>query len=116
MCLLVGQGTVVAALLCTSNFLRGRHCAIPVSCRTLSFPNFAMNVDDIDTYSPSAIVNFQRSDGSIVSAKILGPLERGADFWSITYERSSTVVTHDCALVAQMSPVWTPMTHLMYHR
>jgi hypothetical protein len=39
-----------------------------------------MNVDDFDTYSAGAVVNFQRSDGSIVSAKILGPLECGADY------------------------------------
>ena len=49
----------------------------------------AMNVDDNDTYSPGAVVNFQRSDGSVVSAKILGLSERGADYWSITYERMS---------------------------
>ena len=75
-----------------------------------------MNVDDIDTYSPGAVVNFQcsdyspdavvnfqRSDGSIVSAKILSPSKRCADHRFITYERSSTVVTHDCVLVARMS-------------
>ena len=49
------------------------------------------------------VVDFQRSDGSIVFAKILGPSERGADYRSITYERSGTVVTHDCAPVARMS-------------
>ena len=47
-----------------------------------------MNVEDIDTYSPDAVVISQRSDGSIVSAKILGPSERGAHYWSITNERS----------------------------
>jgi hypothetical protein len=61
-----------------------------------------MNVDDIDTYSPGAYVDFQCSDSSIVSPKILGLSERGADYQSITYERSGTVVTHDCA------PVRTP--------
>ena len=33
----------------------------------------AMNVDDNDTYSPGAVVNFRRSEGNVVSAKILAP-------------------------------------------
>ena len=37
-----------------------------------------MNVDDIEIYSPSVVVNFQHSNRSVVSAKILAPLERGA--------------------------------------
>ena len=45
----------------------------------------------MDTYSPGAVVNFQRSRGSIVLAKILGPSERGAGYLSITYVRSGTV-------------------------
>ena len=57
-----------------------------------------MNVDDIDTYFPGAVVNLQRSDGSTVSAKTLGPLERGADYQSIT-NILGMVVTHDCAPV-----------------
>ena len=69
-----------------------------------SFAISAMGVDHIDTYSPGAVVNFQRSGGSIiVPAKILGPAERGADHWSITHECSGIVVTHDCAPKAQMS-------------
>ena len=32
-----------------------------------------MNVDDIDTYPVGAVVNFQRSNGSVVSARILAP-------------------------------------------
>jgi len=44
-----------------------------------------MDVDHIDTYSPGAVVNFQRSVGSIVPAKILAPTERGADCQFITY-------------------------------
>ena len=47
---------------------------------------FHMDANDIDTYSPGAVVNFQCSDSSVVSAKILGPWERGAVYWSITYE------------------------------
>ena len=62
-----------------------------------------MNVDDIDTYSPGAVVNFQRSDGSIVSAKILGASERSADYPSFTYECSGTVVTNDRAPLARRS-------------
>ena len=69
-----------------------------------------MNADDIATYSLGAVVNFQRSDGNIVPAKILAPSERGADCRSIAHEHSGTVVTHDCAPVARMSflCVWTP--------
>ena len=40
---------------------------------------------------------------AVLSAKILGPWERGADYQSITYERSGTVVMHDCDPVAWMS-------------
>ena len=36
-------------------------------------------------------------------AKILDPSKRGADYQSITYERSGTVVTHDCIPTARMS-------------
>ena len=53
---------------------------------------------------------FQRSGGSIVPAKILGPSEHGAAYWTITYECSGTVVTHDCAPIAQMSVVHVPTT------
>ena len=65
-----------------------------------------MNADDIETFSSGAVVNFQRSNGSIVFRQQCcvcqdsGPLEGGADDQSITYERSGTVVTHDCA------PAW----------
>ena len=45
-------------------------------CRTL-FAISAMNLNDTHTYSAGAVVDFQRSDSSIVSAKILGPSERG---------------------------------------
>ena len=90
MCLLVGRGTVVGALLWTSNFLHGRHCtALCIVLNTKFFAISATNVDDIDTYSPGAVVNSQRSNGNIVSAKILGPSECGADYQSITYERMS---------------------------
>ena len=43
-------------------------------------------------------------------AKIWGPSERAADYRSITYERSDTVVMHDCAPVVRMFflCVWTP--------
>ena len=79
-CLLVGQGIVVGALLCASNFLHGRHCTAPcMTQNTFHFTIPAMNVNDIDMYSPGAVVNFQHSDGGILSVKILGPSERGAD-------------------------------------
>ena len=32
-----------------------------------------MNVDDIDTYPGGAVVHFQRSNGSVVSARNLAP-------------------------------------------
>jgi hypothetical protein len=38
-----------------------------------------MDVDHVNTYSPGAVVNFHRSGCSVVLAKILGPIERGAD-------------------------------------
>ena len=40
MCLLVGQGSVIGALLCNWNLLHARQYAVPVSCRTLSFSHF----------------------------------------------------------------------------
>ena len=53
MCLLLGRGTVVGALLCTPNFLRGRHStALCIMQNTISIAISAMNVNDIDTYSP----------------------------------------------------------------
>ena len=50
-----------------------------------------------------AVVNFPPSGGSVVLAKIPGPSECGTVYQSITYERSGTVVTHDCAPTARMS-------------
>ena len=70
----------------------------PVSCRTPQFfAILALDVDRFDTYPAGAVVNFQSSGGSIVPAKILGPSEGGANYRTITYERSGSVVTHDCA-------------------
>ena len=46
--------------------------------------------------------------GSVVPATILGSSKRGADYWTITYKRSRTVVTHDDAPIACMSIVPTP--------
>ena len=43
-----------------------------------------MDINHIDTYSPGTVINFQRSAGSVVLAKILGRSERGADCQSIT--------------------------------
>ena len=44
----------------------------PVSCRTLQFfATSAIHVDHIDTYPAGDAVNFQRSGGSIVPAKIV---------------------------------------------
>ena len=62
-----------------------------------------MDIDHIDTYRAGAVVNFKHSGGSIVPAKILGPSEGGVDYRTITYERSGTVVAHDCAPTARMS-------------
>ena len=39
-CLLVGQGSSICALLCSSYLLHQRHCTGPVSCRPLSFSQF----------------------------------------------------------------------------
>ena len=49
------------------------------------FANSAMDVEHIDTYTPGTVVNFKRSEGTVVLANILGPSERGADYRSITY-------------------------------
>ena len=46
------------------------------------FRNLAMDVEHIDTYTPGTIVNFKRSKGTVVLAKILGPSEHGAEYWS----------------------------------
>ena len=51
---------------------------------------------------------FQRSGGSIVPAAILRPSECGADCWTLIYERSGTMVPHDCAPVARMSIACVP--------
>ena len=105
MCFLVGQGSTIGALLCAPNFLHPRHNTVPciIMQNTLFFTISAMDVDHIDTYPAGADVNFQRSGDSVVLAKILGPSERGADYRSITYEDSGTVVAHDCAPIARMS-------------
>jgi hypothetical protein len=70
----------------------------PVPCSTLQcLAISATDVDHIDTYPAGAVVNSQRSGGRMMPAKVLGPSEGGADSRTITYERSGTVVTHDCA-------------------
>eukprot|EP00670_Eutreptiella_braarudii_P012189 CAMPEP_0174318618 /NCGR_PEP_ID=MMETSP0810-20121108/8329_1 /TAXON_ID=73025 ORGANISM="Eutreptiella gymnastica-like, Strain CCMP1594" /NCGR_SAMPLE_ID=MMETSP0810 /ASSEMBLY_ACC=CAM_ASM_000659 /LENGTH=81 /DNA_ID=CAMNT_0015428909 /DNA_START=1610 /DNA_END=1855 /DNA_ORIENTATION=+ len=75
-----------------------------------------MDVVHIDAYTPGTVVNFKRSEGTVVVAKILGPSERGAEYRSITYERSGSVVMHDCAPIARRSlpspprPVSPPST------
>ena len=56
-----------------------------------------MDIDHIDTYPAGTVVNFQHSEGSAVLAEFLGPSERGADYRSITFQCSGTVVTHTCA-------------------
>ena len=78
------------------------HCTCIIQ-NTEFFAVSVMDVDHIDTYPASTVVNFQRSGGSGVLAKILGPSERGADNQSITYEHSGTLVMHDCAPMARMS-------------
>jgi hypothetical protein len=50
-----------------------------------------MDVDYIDAYLAGAVVNFKRSGGSVVPAKILGPSERSVDYRTITYECFGTV-------------------------
>jgi hypothetical protein len=79
----------------------------PVSCRPLSFSQFQPWMLSILThthlYTHGMVVNFKRSEGTIVLAKILGPSERGAEDRSITYERSGSMVMHDCAPIAHMS-------------
>ena len=111
-CVFAGwTGGIVGALLCTSiSGIQGTPLH-PVSCRTLQFFAIsAIDVDYIDMYPAGAVVNFQRSGGSIVPGKILGLSERSADYRTITYECSGTVVTHDCAPIAQMSVVRVPTT------
>ena len=68
----------------------------------------AMDVEHIDTYTPGTVVNFKRSEGTVVLAKILDPSEHGAEYRSITYERSGSMVTHNCAPIAQMSQAAKP--------
>ena len=65
----------------------------------------AMDVEHIDAYTPGTVVNFKRSEGTVLLAKILGPSERGAEYRSITYERSGSMVTHS----TDVSPL-TPTT------
>ena len=64
----------------------------------------AMDVEHIDVYTPGMVVNFKCSEGTVALAKILCPSERGAEYRSITYEWSGSMVTHDCAPIARMSP------------
>ena len=69
-----------------------------------------MDVEHIDTYTPGMVVNLKRSEGTAVLAKIVGPSEHGAEYRSITYERSGCVVTHGCAPMARMSLPSPPTT------
>ena len=62
----------------------------------------AINVDHADAYPAGAVVNFSPSDGTVVVAQIQGALEPGTDYQTILYEQSSSVVTHDCAVVAHV--------------
>ena len=46
------------------------------------FAIVAMDVEHIDMYTPGTVVNFKRSEGTVVFAKILGPSEHGAEYRS----------------------------------
>ena len=46
------------------------------------FAPLAMDVEHIDTYTPGTVVNFKRSEGTAVLAKILGPSACGAEYRS----------------------------------
>jgi hypothetical protein len=61
-----------------------------------------VGVDHIDTYPTGTVVNFQRSRGSVVLAKILGPSECGADYQSFTYECGDTWL---CPYSMDVSPL-----------
>ena len=85
-------------------FLASKSLYWTLSCRPLSFFAISgMDVEHVDTYTPSTVVNFKRSEGTVVLAKILGPSERGIEYRSITYARSASMVTHDYAPMARMS-------------
>ena len=117
MCLLVGQGSNICALLCSLCFLHPRHCSGPCSGPCIMqtsqyFAISAMDVEHIDTYTPSTVVNFKRSEGTVVLARIPGPSEHGAEYSSIPYKRSGSMVTHDCAPIAQMP---LPLPHNLSH-
>ena len=97
---------VLLVVLCTSDFWHPRPSTVPCIMQNTSVLAIsAMDVDQIDTYPAGAVVNFKRSGGSFVPAKILGRSKRGVDDRTITYERSGTVVMHDCAPIAQMMSV-----------
>ena len=73
MCLLVGQGSSIGALL-YFKFLASKalHCTLyHVEQLVSQFQHFS---DHIETYSPGTVVNFRRSGGFVVLAKILGPV------------------------------------------
>ena len=64
-----------------------------------------MDVEHIDTYTPGTVVNFKCSEDTAVLAKILGPSERGAEYRSITYERSGSMVTHESQVLSRKKVV-----------
>ena len=79
---------------------------IRVPSITLSSAMSVVGINHIGTHPACAIINFQRSNGADVLAKIHGPSERSDDCWSISYVRYGTVGIHDCALMACMSCSW----------
>ena len=74
MCLLVGQGSIVGALLCNRNLPHAKQYAVPcVVQNTAFFAIPAMKVDHMDPNPAGTVVSFQDSKGSVVLGKILGP-------------------------------------------
>ena len=97
MCLLAGQGGIIGALLCTSDFLHPRH----------STPGTLYHAEHFSflQFQPWMLIILTRTQLVLlsISNKILGPSQRGADSRSITYERSGTAVTPDCCPVGSQA-------------
>ena len=90
------------AVCCRFLVSKALHCTL-YHAEHFSFSHFQPSMLIILTRTPQLPIS---NVLSTVPAKILGPSERGADYRSITHERSGSVVTHDCA------PYSTDVRHL----
>ena len=75
----------------------------PVSCRALSFSQLQPRMSIILTRTQLVLLSISNVREAVLCLPRFWASEHGADYRCITYERSGTVATHDCAHITRMS-------------